>query len=525
MGNKIMGTKQPARKLRKSLSLMLAISTLLSTTAITMLAAPIQASAETPTTSSLADTPAPPTDSSGLDHRPFAVQSNKGGVKISRDNGATWSDYSMPHPAASDDATDAVIQQLVLDFAKEGLQELAGSTHIPMLSFGTGKLFDLVFQKDSSDIGVSLDTINDKLGQISLEINTKLDQLQNTTVKSQLQGQISLYSSDIKTYEAVLDNLKGQQDLIDKLPDGDEKAAEQKIFLENIYNTPINGTDFCTQVCALGKHLTEVNPSTNKDLFGTFDQIALYSYKWEHQGYDTRRTFQASVLGLYVPLATFAQMSLAAAKQYHFPKNSSGVKPEVQYNNLLKGISAANNMAKKEQIHVLPNTERHYQVPGHPLMLSASADARQVPTNLSREMYRMGIDDLHNALQNVQFNSLFKNVPSVNWLKQVYTDYGSSTELWNIFFNPNEGNLSAGAKIKNGDAFLTSEHPLDWDQHDHWFFSSDADYKQYATVMYNNASTASLQLTHGSTPDRAHTDNQYYNDQKGVNFIGLNEKK
>lgn len=396
------------------------------------------------------------------DLRPIWVKNDGGVIKISRDKGQTWTTYTSPELLGKYDDIDVDGVKV----SKETLMALAACSDIPGLSFGVGLMYDNIFSSGDNSVNEIIDTlnsINSELTEIQQNISNMFNQLQNDIVRNNLKMQISQYISDITIYEAVLNNFIQQMELIDKELDGTQKANDQKIFLKNIYESQINGNDFCTAVQALGLRVSQTDPSSNENIFGTFDQLALYSYKWEHQGYDTRRSFQTSVLGLYVPLASFAHLCLSAAKNENFPQNMSGVTPQVQYNNILNTDKAVLNMANDKTVVERPQDQRYYQVPGHECLLLNIAENRlekidfsSWPKSGSKDYFKtIHTQWLNHYLHNDSQNVTNQN-PSIDWLQSVYADYGKSRTLWDIFFTEDEGNIAPPINSSDNLEFITS---------------------------------------------------------------------
>lgn len=425
-------------------------------------------------------------------------------------------------------SADDVISSTMLDFAKEGLQELAGMTNIPILKYGVGKFFDMLFSgSDKSSIQDSLSTINGKLDQISQDIQMMYNNLQNQADKNQLSNKIDAYENNIRLCAIVVNQFNTEQQTISQMPDGPDKVAKEQDFLKRIYNnTSINGSDFCTQVQNVGEQLTADSATSNKDLFGTFDDLTRYSYKWEQQGYDQRRTFQASALGLYVSMAAYAQLCLAAAQDQGWPINSSSVSPQTQYKRIMDYNAAVQKMATTESVVERPSNQRYYQVRGHECLLASIADSRRVKGNMP-DNWSGTPDDFRNQLQNHQFKNLFTNQslgvsnsnPTAQWLHQVYLDYGGGKELSEIFFDPAEGNISKSGPM-DGAAFITNDEQFDWKKCSGLFhIETWYDFTESATVAFNDSSTKVMKLANGEIP--ASYGFLYLDDQPNVNFIGL----
>lgn len=472
--------------------------------------------------------------SSDLDFRPIQVKTEDGIVKISHDKGITWTNYDRSKTRKSDvkDSND-VIPGPILDYAKEGLEALAKLTDIPMLEFGVGTIFDSIFQSpDNSDIESALDDINSQLSQIKDDIINMFNQLQNSVKQAQLKEEIDLYINDIKQYEVVSDNFALTLVNINKEPDGSQKEQDELNFLAGMYSSQVNGNDFCSAVQGLSKDLTDISSSSGTDLFGTFDQLALYTYNWEHQGYDARRSFQASALGLFVPLAALAMESLSVAVQENLPPNSSGFTPAVQYQSLLNDLVAVLNMANNEAVVERPGNQRYYQTPGHECLLADVADARQVAGSFPANWQGSEHSFKNQAIS--QFVNLFTNQslgvantnPSADWLNSVYSDYKSTSTLWNIFFSSDQGNITQGNNVAAGAGFITNDQRFDWQTYPTFFMKTDATFTENTTIIKNSSDPSDFTkvdtlLADGDYSQSENNSWEYDNEQKGVYFIGL----
>lgn len=365
-----------------------------------------------------------------------------------------------------------------LKVSRDTLEKLAETTDIPGLSFGMSLLFDNVWSESGSNpyvqhIDEELNAISDQIRDIDGEMKNLARNVKNESERTILQNRIDAYTDYSYDFETKMIDYMDTMEEIDGLSDKAEKAKRQKQFLKDIYYAQIKGEDFCSAMESLGhKLVASTDPyrsdvrHSDDDLLNTFDELARYTYPWEHQGYATRRRFQASVLGLYSCLASFAELSLAEAIQDNLPVNCSGASPKSQFKQLRDVTKNLAALAKRNEVKERQYNLRYYQVPGNECLLFWTAELKTVHS-LPKD--HGSYDEFNQAVLKT-YDDLFTNgnfgmkysLPSADWLKQVYMDYGGEKSLWNIFFGKTEGNISA---LKNYDdstyRFLTDDHKIE----------------------------------------------------------------
>lgn len=399
---------------------------------------------------------------------------------------------SFTTSAASLTAPENSPKDTALDWATVGLQMLASISGVPYLTFGAGPFLKLIFpgsSDQSQQIEQSLTKISDQLTTMQSTINTMESELSASITKSSLANTLNSFTDEMCNYQTHTQECINQIKQIESLPDGsDAKKAQEMAFLRNQYYAGglDSSSDFCSSVIDLRQMLTKTyysDTSQAYNIFGTFDEYTRYSLPWEHQGYLPRTQFREYIFGIYTTLDAVAQACLAYAAENKLTPNSSGVDPQAQLATLQQTTRTVSETLKsQETVAERPSYQRYYQIPGHECLLANTSDTRhvdQIPSDAYNSIISQGkafmdagpveptnvFQYFNNYLNSHQYPNVYTNqsigltntLPTSDWLKQVYADYGNSTPLFDAFFGKNEGNLPVDQSLINSGArFITN---------------------------------------------------------------------
>lgn len=253
----------------------------------------------------------------------------------------------------------------------------------------------------------------------------------------------------------------------------------------------INGIDekgFDAHTYLYGSYLTQnyavVYGSGSDTLYGMYNRLLKYNYKWEHHAYDIRTSFQNACLGKYLTMVSLDRASLAArieayekgytdSKGTFHPGHDTDTHKETadmlrtRLEQLNDQVKAVKELERKNLVKERPDNVRYYQYPDHEMLIYQKAKQVYIPTEPSKESPGDLIDDWLNGviptMQSLYFDpdsaNIYPNVPfwrplisydypnnslsvSYEWLKQVYDDYGGKRTLKSIFADENEAGMS-----------------------------------------------------------------------------------
>ncbi len=418
-------------------------------------------------------------DSESIDLRPMHYRMTDDGQVETSYDGMNWTTYDNISLAGVIVETDDETYQY-LGYTKTGLKAIATLSGYPGVGAVTDGLFGALFGSDTDQILKALDKISKQLDAIQTQMTNMTAFLANeikvVSIKNALQGRILSYANLVPAYSIASRNFIGTLDQINKLPNeteqekADKEKTSREFFLNNVNKSMLSGTDFNKAVQVLGENILQIDPINKADLFGAFDKLMLYGYKWEHHGYPYRIAFQAHVMALYTNLAALSMEGLTVGID-EAEKNGNTADKLMMItlrDNLKAQISAVNAMAENHEIVLRPKDQRYYQVPGHELLLKAVAIPRTVnPTYpnfpnrwpndwiMSYDLFGGVICNGSSSVPGGVFCSKYNPsgylpipkdgisgpYPTADWFVNVYNDYGGLKNLYDIFFSEDEGDI------------------------------------------------------------------------------------
>lgn len=380
-------------------------------------------------------------------------------------------------PAREPGATDAAAVNLLIS----GLGFIGSATAGSVVSYGTGKILDLVFGTDPStaDIIAQLDAIEGRLTEISGKLSEIINMLAQLEYATQVNNFMNTWVSKIQT---AFDFIDDKRAAIDAMADGDAKEAAQKEFAEKLYA----GTDPSYQVAGLPVYTAAKNyafdvvnasVTTGCDLFKAFDNLCLRRYRWEHHGYGVRADFQNMVLALCNSLMAYSSFCLNehVLALMEDPDHSVTELQDtlIHWGNLFGSqggfavdYSQADDIfaestvgkcqmvidtAEAEQLVELDGSLRRYQVPGHEVLLCARASNVSTSSSGKTKQAQMMRDSAGHL---VVLRDQFKNMLS---------DYGGGASLIDILFGKSEGDIVPPGNTSLD--FVCYQQPLEQEKH------------------------------------------------------------
>lgn len=319
---------------------------------------------------------------------------------------------------------------------------------------GRGRFFSFALPKSDAN-GKLLDKISSMLAKQG-ELSSKIGALQNKMVKASVIAEINDFfkannAGTIQTYYNALRNVDSSGSLT-----ADEKAARRKtILVHDVAGDVALGSicKFDELTYSLGSLLT-MNYSTMMDdkpyadLFTLYDEWQKLTFPWEHQGYAYRADFQSNALSQYTAATMVDKLSLVARMQ-ELPESERETL-SARLDLLNEQIDKVQAMSVRMTVKMRADNVRYYQIPGHEKLLSAYVSRAVIP----QEDDGVGLLNAWNIKGLVKHGGSFDAVNTdfwntytdkltveYAWLKNVYADYRQNKTLYEIFFDPNEGNL------------------------------------------------------------------------------------
>lgn len=254
----------------------------------------------------------------------------------------------------------------------------------------------------------------------------------------------------------------------------------------------------------IGTYQVVYDPGVDK-LYGMYNQLLKYNYKWEHQAYDIKTSFQNACLGKYLTMVSLDRLSLTARidafeNGYTDSKgtfhNGHGKNSATFMRQRLKDLNdqvvKVKELERDSLVKKRPDNVRYYQYPKHEKLIYAQAKHVYIPDETTskegiqtildylsgwRKGYTIkGIDISGNKIQ--PSLSFFRPLisydypndslaVSYDWLQKVYKDYGGNKSLKDIFGDKDEGGMSLPDGMDNSWIFAvdpSSDNPMKyWD--------------------------------------------------------------
>ncbi|MGI6105764.1 MAG: hypothetical protein ACOYD7_06220 [Raoultibacter sp.] len=343
-----------------------------------------------------------------------------------------------------------------LEILLSGLSFIGKGAAGAVISYGTTTVLQLILGKSdsSAEILQKLDDVKKHLSEIERQIAEIANMLVKMEYATQVNNYLTKYSSTMRAGILFLDGYVAN---IDKGVDGEQKAADQKQFADSLLTKDeykVNGNWIQKMTLILGEELLQTYVGTNTNLFGAMDGLARYAYRWEHQAYSYRSNFQLSILAVYTTLLAYSKLALnkgiadtkdnpqkrdiyfAYLTDWENLFGSASIEDADYFSNSNSDGNKAGNLAQvleianKQKVTVRDNSVRYYQVPGHEILMTATAAVMGVSAKggISQTQFMRDAAG-HNVLTQEQYTTILQ-------------DYGKSKSLTEILFDKQEGNIA-----------------------------------------------------------------------------------
>jgi len=326
------------------------------------------------------------------------------------------------------------------------------------------------------------------------DIKKKVDAIYAILVKRVYSDQIDEYLNSWTTKpDTWLLNHKKNMESIDA--EGDDQRAEdrKKLALRLLQDTPptddlVDGDTIVVATENLASAILKVYATTSLNLLEVYNALMPFTYKWEHQAYDARESFQSYVMGQLAAMAAWSKFALAINIKNTEDRDKKA-KWQAQWDALFQDGSAGDSDLASEQVYqdtisqVLADpaeekglyvqvlemfkgtddnpglvvvrrdeSQRYYQVPEHEMLLAA-----QIATVATQQSAKNRQDQLLK-------DSAGHRVVTKEQLGWLLSDYGSGKTLDDILYDEAEGNFGK---------------PDNWM---HWRYITDQEWKEVARL-------------------------------------------
>ncbi|MCR5358147.1 MAG: Ig-like domain-containing protein [Lachnospiraceae bacterium] len=392
--------------------------------------------------------------------------------------------------------------------------------------FAVGKLLPAVLGLKSKS-ETEMETVLKQLDQIIANQNQmigSLNDINNNVVRSDILSQIRQLNSidadgTMAKYWASLHDMDTRQGDYskEKMPNDEDVEKEMKqLLLYSMSGARDDETkppsDYIegaldTRAYALGTLLSQpqevLYQDTNDNMFGIYRMNCRFKNHWEHHTHDELMQVRNAAYNWYLVTASMSALSLQARIQARDEAGltSPAMKPALA--KLKEQVKDVTKAFKDSHVVTYPDNVRVYwygaKGAAKPLVLYATANKQEVPQepNTGIGVYQgifsakrfkdlKGID-WHEEEDREQGTYYWFSVhlefwrnfisynkpgggtvlcPTAEWYQQVYEDYGRQKTLWDIFFDPSEGGMTApGGSNKSNWRFMVdpaSNNPMNY---------------------------------------------------------------
>lgn len=389
-------------------------------------------------------------------------------------------DEPLLNEAGTED--EAVKSQEVVNTIAEAVEHMADPEEF--ITWTVSELIKALFKENPmpgtkseieeiEEILNKVDTIDSKLDLLSEKINQQetahiINEFKQFDNSNNAQGMVEVLSSIDKDNSLSADE-KGAERiklLLYKVTNTPEGSAVQ----DELYSTAFDGVYDQYKAFVSTKYINADNESMY--IIEMYDRLLRTTDKWYQQYYQDKIVFQNYLVGKYMTVATMEKLSLTARIQ-EYEKSNTDSKARVlreKLSQIDKDVEAIQTIFMNNLAFTPDSNKRYYMYPGHELVIYAKAKEQVIPNEPNRGK---GIQSELNWLKdwapgneplsglewsqktNTEYTfrpkiSYWRNFvsydsstlcPTVEWLENVYKDYGSSKSLYEIFFDSHEGNL------------------------------------------------------------------------------------
>ena len=421
------------------------------------------------------------------------------------------------------------------------------------VSWGAGQLMTVIFgDAFEEDTAEKLDEILQKLDEIEKSINALSDKVSIIQMQTILNDLTDVLG--VNTPYVVYNTLRDiDADLADKEISVDQ-AKEERL---NALTTALGITDYGTVNSEWDQYVDKLwstmtsqynvmigDKSQKLTLMQVDYELLRHTHKWENQAYDDWGDFKGRCVSLLISTLLLERASLEArierlgdddnkkrAVSERLDLVNDMIEQAVGKNVILSGgvqvvypgLFSEDTWAAQYWMYKERPDYRYYWVPGHEILFYSQVSSQDFPREtegrgVRQPEYLKGISVKWSNSAKTPFDRYWVsvnhdywkpflryqggNIPlaSVDQLKMIYKDYGSSTHLYNIFIDKDEGNfLGLDEKGVSHWWFLINEDEDHKLTYDHNTIGADELYCNVVTSAHVSVETAILCKYHLNT--------------------------
>lgn len=347
----------------------------------------------------------------------------------------------------------------------KALEKLAGGIISGIAGKTVNESFAAIFGSDTGRIIQALQEIKGKLDNIENQIKALSGKLEEGELKRNLDSFAEFFSD----YASPYNQLCGYQtDLAD-----DGELTD--LFMQDLYwgknrNIDTGSKSVIAASNALGNRITMVLTS-GYNIFGAFDKLERHQNHWEHQGYEKRKEYRNYIITVYAMYNAMGQTACEKVIEAHQGDSLSDSNIRLQAQRDLDELKAnaekVKNMYQRCAVVEHPNL-RIYRDTTTGTDLYAFYENFYVAQMTPLDLYYRDRLETTEYMQSMIWTKYPVRRPGnggtelISWqpwrglFEDIYKAYGGKKTLYDIFFDPQEGNfINNGKHLPKGTRFAT----------------------------------------------------------------------
>lgn len=377
-------------------------------------------------------------------------------------------------------------------FAGWGLKSLGSGAISGLTGIGLNLAYKKIFGDDTDRILAAIAKLSEKM----TEIDAKLDSMIQKMEVIGIQAFLIRYRDRIAPYKALFKDMQTAKTLYGG--SDEDSIANKKEFLLDIYygtypslaRNNMNIMGIVRELKSILVDTVQVINGKTCNVFGAFDMLEMKTNLWEHQGYDSRNQFRNLALGVFTDFKALAELSIAEVIADCKANGKSLRQAELAETNLQDHIDAVAAMEKKCRVIQHPDLRIIRTLDGNGNLYAFYKDVNVASVrNLSDLECDMGLYQpthhyIHCMVTTKNIKSMTFNgnvekdysyniisdqatkiqIRDIHWL---YGNTGGRKEkyektLYDILFDEKEGNFNNVGKLPKGTYFATNQY---------WYYS------------------------------------------------------
>lgn len=379
-------------------------------------------------------------------------------------------------------ADEAVDSQEIIDTIGEGIEHIGSPEEFG--AWAASELFKEIFKsKSPSKQQIEAEQIQ----QLLNEVNEALAKLDNISQEIANSASVQLIN-EFKVFDSA-DNTKVYTETLADIDKGNMTAEAKSISRKKVMIYSLTGTSEGSSVQdelylsaydgTYDKYkafvLTPFETVNNEQMYITemYDKLLRINKKWYHQYYKDKIAFQNYFYGKFYTVSILEKLSLIARIQAYEAehKGESALILRNKLSDLANDVNQVMKLSAASKAFTPDPNKRYYMYPGNELTIWATAKEQVIPNEprtdkgiqselaYLKEWTSWNEEPLKGLNWKQLTNTTFSFSPKLEfwrsfisynsntlcptntWFENVYKNYGSSTSLYTIFFDKNEGNL------------------------------------------------------------------------------------